>query len=136
MGRLIPCPLPGLNGVDENGRPLHYITLPDEWLGVHANRRDKALEQSIEKGNGGTVTNFAIAMSLLDDWNLPGLQGNPENWDFGKVKLSLIGWVNTAVLPDYTKCFVVPKNSFAPLPNGQTAQATTETDGNSETAVL
>lgn len=89
--------------------PSHYIEYPDEWLGKHARRHDEAIAKS--KDLPATWREFTAAMALLDDWSLPGLPKNPENWDFDAVSLPVMAWVKNTVLTDYYKCFQVPKNS-------------------------
>lgn len=103
MPRRFGCPLPRF--------PDAWIDLPDLWLGQHAQRRDDAVEQAQEKGFGTTLLNFAVAIALLDDWNLPGLGGNPEKWDFTQLDLGLINWVINTTIGDFNKCFEVPKVS-------------------------
>ena len=98
--RKIPCPLPQYKDA--------WIALPDVWLGIHAQRRDEAI-QALPDNTGRTLTEFAVALALLDDWNIPGLAGNPENWDFKSIDLQIIAWVNAVVPPDFLKCFIVPK---------------------------
>src|SRR3990167_1755996 len=110
MSRLIPCPLPGCTGAD-NDRPRYFLALPDEWVGHHAHNRDQAAITARERKMLPTLTNFAIAMALLEDWSLPGMNGNPEKWDFMAVKLEVIAWVSDEVLRDFGRCFVIPKNS-------------------------
>jgi hypothetical protein len=95
-----------------------FIVLPDKWLGEHAQRRDEALESAAKKEMGTTLVSFAVAMSLLDDWKLPGLNGNADKWDFTQLDLRIIAWVNRATLDEYSRCFLVPKNLDAPLPDG------------------
>ena len=113
MGRRKDCPLPGLEDA--------FIVLPDEWFGIHAVRRDQAVAISTGE-EGKTLELFAIALALLDDWGgIPGLEGNPENWDFTKLKLEIIAWINETVLLDFNMAFIVPKNSSSPSPSGSMA---------------
>jgi len=70
------------------------------------------------EASGTVLSNFAVAMSLIDDWNLPGINGNPDKWDFDKVDLRVIAWVNSMVLASFLRCFIVPKNSPPPLLDG------------------
>ena len=110
--RVIACPLAEY--------PTASITLPDRWLGSHAERRDEAIE-ALDKNaryKGATLRSFAVSMALLEDWDLPGLAGNPDKWDFSQIDLSLIAWVNGAVLTDYGMCFIVPKALSVALPDG------------------
>jgi hypothetical protein len=88
----------------------YWIELPDEWLGRHANRRDEVLSK-LPAETGQTESNFAVAMALLDDWVLPGLNGNPEKWDFSQLSLNMIAWVSQATIGDFNQCWVVKKNS-------------------------
>ena len=104
------CPRPGYEEF--------YIELPDEWLGEHSYKHDRARDRT--KGEESeTLKTFALAMSLLDDWRLPGLEGNPDTWDFSKLPLSVIGWVNGVVMPSYYSCFIFPKVPPSPSQNGQ-----------------
>ena len=76
-----------------------------------------------------------IALALLDDWSLPGLNGNPEKWDFNKLDLQLIVWINNTTLLDFMKCWAIPKNSLPPSPNGLMEEAAeTKAPGLSEEA--
>ena len=95
--------------------PNAWVDLPDTWQGLHAERRDNAARQ----GNmGTTLTGFAVSLALADDWSLPGLNGNPENWNFEEIDLRLIAWLNQVVVGDFAKCFIVPKASPSPLRDG------------------
>jgi hypothetical protein len=89
--------------------PAHFIEFPNEWLGKHAKRHDEAVAASQDMP--ATWREFACAMALLDDWNLPGLPKNPEKWDFGAMSLRVMAWVKNEVLLSYYRCFQVPKNS-------------------------
>ncbi len=101
----VSCPWPGLEDA--------WVEFPDVWLGKHAARRDQAIKAA-EKYNSQTVTNFAAALAILDEWSLPGLNGNPENWDFLTLDLRLLAWVPAVVFPSFGACFEVPKNSLPP----------------------
>ena len=90
-----------------------FVVLPDVWLGRHAQRRDQAVEAA-HKYNSGTLTQFAVAMALLEDWSLPGLPGNVELWDFTKLDLHLIVWVTETVLGDFAEAFTIPKAYSSP----------------------
>lgn len=101
MARRFFCPYPEY--------PDAWIDLPDlPWLGRHAQRRDEASEKSKELGP--TIQGFAVSVALLENWNLPGLNGNPEKWDFSLIDLRLIYWVSTTTLSDFGACFDIPKN--------------------------
>lgn len=93
--------------------PDMWILLPNRWLGEHAMKYSQVLAEMSEMGDnkGVVMTNFAAAMALMVDWNLPGLTGNPEKWDFGKIDLPIIAWVNYHVITNgFLKCFSVPIN--------------------------
>ena len=110
MGRRVECPLPVYAEA--------FVILPDEWLGEHAERRDEAVRKGQELGP--TLRQFAVSVALLETWgNIPGLDGNPEQWDFEKLPLDLIAWISASVTLDFNQCFVVPKVSSSPSPNGQ-----------------
>lgn len=101
MSRRVPCPYPEYSD--------SWIDLPDlPWLGKHAQRRDEAAEKSNDFGK--TIQTFSVALALLDDWSLPGMNGNPDAWDFTKIDLRIIAWVSSEVLNDFGACFEIPKN--------------------------
>ena len=106
-----------------------WIELPDEWLGAHARRRDEAIEKS--KALPATWLEFAVAMSLLDDWQLPGLPKNTELWQFDLLSLRMMAWAKITVLESYAVCFRVPKNYSPPSPTVSAAAAQTVADGDS-----
>jgi len=121
--RRFDCPYPDLDA---------WIELPDAWLGAHANRRDEAVKLCLEKKLPETHRKFAVSMALLEDWDIPGLNGNPEKWDFDGLDLRLIAWINETVLTDFGACFYVPKVLSSPSPNGPTATQAASQTGNSE----
>jgi hypothetical protein len=128
--RRVDCPLEG------EAYAAAWLGLPDEWLGLHASRRDRAAKAAEEKGLPGTLASFAIALALLEDWSLPHLTGNPDRWELEQVPLALIAWVNQAVLADFSACFIVPKKRSAPSANGLTATTVAaRADGDSTTMV-
>jgi len=100
MARRFDCPLPDYAGA--------WVELPDKWLGKHAARRDEAISASA-KYDSPTLMRFAVSMALLEDWSMPGFDGNPEKWDFTLLDLPLIAWVSAVVMDDFNRCFVVPK---------------------------
>lgn len=87
-----------------------FVELPDRWLGVHARRRDEAIELADKANLPTSLKNFAVAMALLDDWHLPALPKNPAKWVLDDVELRVIGWVTQAVLPAFYENFIVPRN--------------------------
>lgn len=88
----------------------YWIDIPDVWLGRHAQARDVAREKTGTR-YGETLTNFVISMALLDDWNLPGLSGNPDKWNVEELPLQLIVWVSVTVTSAFVEAFIIPKNS-------------------------
>ena len=115
MGRMVGCPFPKWDQVE--------IELPDEWLGIHAQRRDEAAEAGIKSGlheRSITLFQFALSLALLDDWRgIPGLDGPPEKWDFEEVPLEIIGWMNRVCIADFLTCFEVPKKVSSPSDSGK-----------------
>lgn len=103
MSRRFTCPIPDLADAG------YFIELPDRWLGAHLIR----YQEANEKLAGGTLpallASFARHAALLDDWNLPGVNGNPENWDLAKADLQVVSWVNEVVNADFSQAFIVPK---------------------------
>ena len=115
MGRMVGCPFPKWNQVE--------VELPDEWLGIHAQRRDEAAVAARKTGldeKSITLFQFALSLALLDDWRgIPGLDGPPEKWDFEEVPLEIIGWVNQVCLAEFMSCFEVPKKVSSPSDSGK-----------------
>lgn len=109
--RILPCPVPGLDEKKEDGSPVYWVAIPDEWLGKHAIKHDRALTAASEAGQTGTMLQLSIVAAILEDWHMPGMNGNTDNWKFEDMRLSVIGWLTNAVLSDYNKCFEVKKNS-------------------------
>ena len=95
--------------------PNAFIILPREWLGEHAIRKDRAL-QLVEKHGSPEISNFAVCMSILDDWgNIPGIdEKNVDKWDFNITPIRIITWVVETVLADFTLAYIVPKESLPP----------------------
>jgi hypothetical protein len=85
-----------------------WIEHADEWKGAHAQRYDQAFKAA-EKYESPSMTSFACALALLDNWRIPGLEGNPDHWDFLDLDLRVIAWVSGIVIPSYLACFDVPK---------------------------
>jgi len=111
MTRRINCPLPAY--------PSAWVDLPDEWLGAHLLKRDAGIRAATKYGNDKLVM-FAISLCVADGWDgIPGLVGrDPAQWDFGRVPLSIIAWLEEAVFDDFSKAFTVPKASSPPPPGG------------------
>jgi len=99
-----------------------WILLPESWTGKDAVRYAEATSGMADLGSA-VLSTFAAAMALMEDWSVPGLMGNPEKWDFEKVDLPIIAWVNFHVVTNlaygFMGCFEVPLNSFAPSPSGR-----------------
>ena len=117
-------------GLLEEGVPV-WVDLPDRWLGEHQQRRDAAVAES-EKYKSATLMRFAQALASLDEWSLPGLGSNVENWDFTKLDLHLIIWVIGVVDVSYNQLYFIEKKLSPPSANGLTDKAATTTDGNLE----
>ena len=107
----IACPIPGFDEKTSDGDPVYYIVVPDEWFGSHAQRRDEAIGK-LPKHFRATWREFAVALSLLDGWNLPGIEErDPTKWDFSRIRLEVLSWVSGIVLTSYAEASVVPKAS-------------------------
>lgn len=109
-----------------------FIALPDAWLGSHVTRRDEAIGLSRDAKLATTHRTFAVAMALLDDWNIAELPHNPELWDFAGLDLRVIAWINTIVMDDFMACWKVPKVSWSQSQSGAIATQVTKADGNLE----
>ena len=107
MSRRIQCTLPGYESA--------WVDLPDEWLGEHLRRRDEA-SRAASKYRDGKITIAAISLCIVDDWGgIPGLEGkNPAGWDFLKLPIVLMVWLESVVFDDFSKVFTVPK-VYSPL---------------------
>lgn len=105
--------------------PESYIDLPDQWLGIHAEKRDQAMERGREEGFTGTLLSFFAALELLEDFRLPGFEGPPQNWDIRQTPLPIIARVNAAVWDSFSACFKIPKNGSGPSPTSEKDPAET-----------
>ena len=111
MSRRSQCALPGYESA--------WVDLPDEWLGEHLRRRDEA-SRSASKYRDGRITIAAISLCIVDDWGgIPGLEGrDPAQWDFLKLPIVMIVWLESVVFEDFAKAFTVPKVYSSPSPTG------------------
>ncbi len=111
MSRRIRCLLPQY--------PNAWVDLPDEWLGEHLQKRDAAV-RAASRFNDGRITIAAISLCLADDWGgILGLEGkNPAKWDFSRMPIVLMVWLEHEVFDDFSKAFTVPKVSSLLLPIG------------------
>ena len=130
MSLRIPCPVAGFNATDEAGEPDYWIDMPawDEWDSTHIDRRDEAAKLLDEDGkHGSTVRSFIVGLALLDDWSLPGLNGNPDKWDFyaKPARAGIVNWINRDVLIPFAANFDVKKNYSAMSLNGQAVKTET-----------
>lgn len=126
--RIYVCPIPEygemvpLDPDDESaGMKIvsdYYVTLPPDWMGEHAMTRDTAVDSAIEKGLTGEFLTFAVSLALADDFRLPGLEGKHERWDFNKIKLEVITWVNAIVYGSYDEDHTVKKKYLLVSPSG------------------
>lgn len=133
MSRIIPCPIPGYNHIDQESGPVYWVALPDKWLGLHSVKRQAAYDALQKRGvTDQTIVNFAIAIALLDDWALPGVSGNRDAWDLEQIGLPVMGWVSDTVLTEFLACFDVKKNYSPVLRHGWTKK-TIPPDGRSTT---
>jgi len=121
----ISCPIPGFDQTIEQAGddiPVYYVVVPDMWLGRHAEARDKAAAAARKGGLvSDTYLRFVISMALLDGFNLPGMDGQQEDWDLDNIDLRVLAWVSHVTLTPFLQCFIVPKAPLSPLPNGSKA---------------
>lgn len=119
---------------DQATYPGAYVVLPSDWLGEHLMRRDQALEASAAY-QSQELKRACVALCLTDSWGgIPGLTGkDPATWDFKKVPVVLLIWLERTVLYDFAKVYLVPKDLAGPSSDGSTVPAipTLTTDGNS-----
>lgn len=111
-----------------------YITLPDEWKGKHQLRRETAVTKLMEREvrYPATIHNFIVGVSMLDDWSLPGMPANPDEWNVGEVPNNVMIWVWATVDASYNASFIVPKKNLNPLSTGQPEMQAMTTGGSSE----
>lgn len=103
---------------------VHKIHLPDEWLCDHL-LRYQAAQKKIQvlakgaipedaiplEGMPQLLTDLALALCLLDDYELPGLPAaNPAMWRIDKCPLRVAVWVKATVLDDFATSLTIPKN--------------------------
>ncbi len=91
-----------------------WIETPAVWLGRHGQRYAEAAAKAREAGLRGAPAEFSAYLALLDNWQLPGLNGPPERWDVLELPLAVLAWVNSVVGPLFLANFAVPKG-FSPL---------------------
>lgn len=107
-----------------------WIGLPDEWLGLHAVRQKEAQDKARQAGLPEPFANLAVALALLDDWGeLPGMDGNPERWDYNQIRWALMNWITTQVFTDLSKALHVPKAMPATLRAGSRASGAKQATG-------
>lgn len=104
-----------------------FIELPDRWQGEHLLRYQEAGSKLENSPLPAMLANFARHIALLENWQLDGMTGHPEKWDFKHADLRQVLWVNTLVSADFNKCFVVPKDWLSPSQNGQAEMTETAT---------
>lgn len=109
--RRVKCPLPAYKDA--------WVELPPEWLGEHLLKRDQAVRASL-KLNNSEITMAAISLCIVEDWGgIPGLTGkDPAGWDFTKVPLPLLTWLEQAVFDSFKQAFSIPKASSSSPPAG------------------
>lgn len=129
----IPCPVPGYDQTGDDGQPLYYVTVPDEWKGEHARAFWNSTESlaANSKRFPPFVERFLHSLALADDYNLPGLTGKPENWDYDKLPLKIMYWAVHFIYNSYMDCFTVKKNWLMPSSNGSSQETTTSPAGGS-----
>ncbi len=107
----IDCPISGYDTRGDDGETVYFVVIPDEWLGLHAVKRDEAFAELDKLSDlPDAYRTFAVSLALADDWNLPGMTGK-LNYDFSEMSLKIIAWVGHAVWGSFARCFVIPKNS-------------------------
>ena len=116
--RTFHCPIPDYDGVNDDGDPDYYITLPPRWLGSHAMAKDEAVDSGEKAGLKGVILTFAVSLALAEDYKLPGLDGKPDNWDFSLLDLELITWTNFIVWGSFNRDLTVKKNYLLASMNG------------------
>lgn len=109
----IYCPVAGFCTRDDAGRFVSsdwWIERPAEWMGEHALVRDRAVKSAGDQLGTSDLLTFSVSLALAHDWRLPGLEGNPDKWDFSQLNLRIITWVNHVIFEDFQRCYQIPKN--------------------------
>ena len=128
----LACPVAGFDTQDEAGNPDYWIDIPapDEWGMPHAEAHDAAIRAALaeEIEHGSIFMGFVMGMALLEDWSLPGMNGNPEKWDFNETAphLGIIQWVSDSAVLPFQATRDVKKNYSALSLNGHRATAETK----------
>lgn len=102
------------------------ITLPEQWLGDHLIRYEQATKAAdLAQGamppevmsgmpTPGIISDFVVALCILDDWTIPNMPANMRAWRVDKVPLQVMLWVRHTTMTSFKEALVVPKNSSAP----------------------
>ena len=96
-----------------------WVALPEEWLGEHLLKRDAAIRAAAKHKNN-EITLAAISLSIADGWGgIPGLEGkDPAKWEFGKIPIPVLKWLETTVFDNFSEAFKIPKASSSLSPAG------------------
>jgi len=113
----IPCPILGYDEKGDSGDPKYYVTIPDEWFMVHRRAHQDSMD-AVKDALHPAYHEFSHSLAIADDYQLPGLTGKRENWDFANFSLDVMAWVNFTVFGSYLDCFTVKKNWLRPSLNG------------------
>ncbi|MCP5016872.1 MAG: hypothetical protein GY938_16630 [Ketobacter sp.] len=112
-GRVIVYPP---SGFKENGDPVHYIVLPPKWKGEHKEILEIAIDAAAKTNS--TYRQFAISVTLLENWDMPFMTGNPQNWNYAQFDLNVLEFVEQIVTADYSATKDVKKNYSNPFLSG------------------
>ena len=99
MSRVLTCDYEGYEKVKA------YV--PDEWLGKHAIIRDQVMESAVKQyPNNPMFMNICVTLALVEKIEgVPGLEGDPAEWDLGEVPLAVLNWLEDEVLGDFLAVF-------------------------------
>jgi len=119
MSRRVDCPLEGAG---------YFIAMPDRWTGKqwmryaeYSDKLNKASETRKEKGELEIPKDFREHLALvatLEDWKLPGINGNLDAANFEAFDIQIVLWANTLIKNDLLTAFTVPKAWWSLLPSG------------------
>lgn len=84
-------------GGDESGD--HFVAIPAVWRGKHLEKKDAAIAAAVSAGYTGDLLDFIVSLALLEDWSMPGLTGNRDQWDIREMTAEAIYFVISAVMP-------------------------------------
>lgn len=98
------CPIPEYKGKD------YFVDVPERWLGSDYLVYEAATAKARAAKLPPLFHNFAVSLAIAHDWNLPGLEGKPEKWEYDSNDLEIMSWVIELCVSDLRDTLKVKKN--------------------------